>query len=78
MILNLAVWFALRTLFLEMHPVPLGPLRLDLPVPGSLALWALVLTLAAILAVFRLRMSVLPVLSACAAAGAVLRLSGLA
>ena len=43
-ILNLAVWFGLRTLFAQVETVPLGPLRLDLPVPGSLDPAALLLT----------------------------------
>ncbi len=37
MILNLAVWFGLRTLFGAVRTVPLGPLRLDVPVLASLA-----------------------------------------
>lgn len=76
-ILNLAVWFALRTVFSQVHPVALGPLRLDLPVAGSLDPWASLLTLAAIVLVFGLRAGVLPVLAVCAAAGAALRLAGL-
>ncbi|MCJ2122923.1 chromate efflux transporter [Methylobacterium sp. J-077] len=77
-ILNLAVWFALRTLFREIRTVALGPLRLDLPVLGSLDPAALGLTLLALLAVFRLRLGALPTLALCAGAGMVLRLMGLA
>ncbi|KST57909.1 chromate transporter [Methylobacterium sp. GXS13] len=77
-ILNLAVWFGLRTLFREVRTVPLGPLRLDLPVPGSLDPAALALTLLAILAVFRLNLGAVPTLALCAGAGMLLRLSGLA
>ncbi|TXN03363.1 chromate efflux transporter [Methylobacterium sp. WL64] len=77
-ILNLAVWFGLRTLFSEVRSVPLGPLRLDLPVPASLDPAALVLTLAAVLAVFRFGLGALPTLALCAGAGMLLRLSGLA
>lgn len=77
-ILNLAVWFALRTIFSQVRPVALGPLRLDLPVPGSLDPWASLLTLAAIVMVFRVRAGVLPVLASCAATGTALRLAGLA
>ena len=76
-ILNLAVWFGLRTLFAEVRAVPLGPLRLDLPVPASLDPAALVLTALAVLAVFRLGLGTLPVLGLCAGAGMVLRLVGL-
>ena len=77
-ILNLAVWFGLRTLFREVRTVPLGPLRLDLPVPGSLDPAALALTMLAILAVFRLNLGAVPTLALCAGAGMLLRLSGLA
>ncbi|MCJ2092322.1 chromate efflux transporter [Methylobacterium sp. J-072] len=77
-ILNLAVWFGLRTLFREVRTVPLGPLRLDLPVLGSLDPAALGLTLLAILAVFRLGLGAVPTLALCAGAGMVLRLTGLA
>ena len=78
MILNLAVWFALRTLFAVVQPVTLGPLRLDLPVWGSLDPWALSLTSAALVMVFRLRLGVPSVLALCAAAGTALRSAGLA
>lgn len=76
-ILNLAVWFGLRTLFAQVETVPLGPLRLDLPVPGSLDPAALLLTLAAILAVFRFGLGTLQTLALCAGAGILLRQAGL-
>ncbi|SDN92040.1 chromate transporter [Methylobacterium phyllostachyos] len=77
-ILNLAVWFGLRTLFRQVETVPLGPLRLDWPMPASLDPAALLLTLAAILAVFRLGLGTLPTLALCAGAGVLLRQAGLA
>ena len=77
-ILNLAVWFALRTIFSQIRPFAFGPLRLDLPVGASLDTSALLLTLAAIVAVFRFRAGVLPVLALCALAGATLRMVGVA
>ncbi|KMO28332.1 chromate efflux transporter [Methylobacterium aquaticum] len=76
-ILNLAVWFALHTLFRTVRPVTFGPLRLDLPVLASVDPYALALALAAVVAVFRFRVGMLPVLGACAAAGVGLRLAGL-
>ncbi|MGE7417210.1 chromate efflux transporter [Methylobacterium tarhaniae] len=76
-ILNLAVWFALHTLFRTLRPVALGPLTLDVPVLSSVDPYALVLALAAIVAVFRFRAGMIPVLAACAAAGMGLRLAGL-
>ena len=50
-------------------------LSLDVPVPGSLNLPALVLTIAALLAVFRFKVGMIPVLGACAAAGVLYRLA---
>ncbi|MER2269747.1 chromate transporter, partial [Methylobacterium oxalidis] len=76
-ILNLAVWFALHTIFSEVHAVRLGPLRLDVPDLASLDPFALALTLAALVAVFRFGAGMLPTLAACSAAGVALRLSGL-
>jgi chromate transporter len=75
-ILNLAVWFGLRTLFAQVETVALGPLRLDLPVAGSLDPAALGLTLAAIVAVFRFGLGTLPTLALCAGAGVLLRQAG--
>ncbi|GEP05264.1 chromate efflux transporter [Methylobacterium oxalidis] len=76
-ILNLAVWFALHTVFAEVRPVWLGPLRLDVPNLASLDPFALALTLGALVAVFRFGAGMLPTLAACSAAGVALRLSGL-
>ncbi|MGX7707262.1 chromate efflux transporter [Methylobacterium sp. Gmos1] len=76
-ILNLAVWFSLHTLFRELRPVALGPVRLDVPVLASVDPVALALALAAVVAVFRFRVGMIPVLGACAAAGVGLRLAGL-
>jgi chromate transporter len=76
-ILNLAVWFGLRTLFGRVATVPLGPLHLDVPVLGSLNPAALLLTLAAIVAVFRFGLGTLPTLALCAGAGVLLRQAGL-
>lgn len=54
-ILNLVVWFALHSLFAELRPVP--GLAIQLPVPASLDPVALALTMAALVAVFRLKLS---------------------
>ena len=77
-ILNLAVWFTLHTVFTETRTVSAGPLRFEWPVPASLDPAALALALAALVAVFRFRLGVLPTLAACAAAGMALQGSGLA
>ena len=73
-VLNLAIWFALHTLFREVREVEYGPLAFDAPVFGSVDLPALLLSAAALFAVFRLKFGTLWVLAACAAAGVAIRL----
>ncbi len=76
-ILNLAVWFALHVLFRQvdtLHP-GLG-LKLEWPVWSSVDGAALVLTTAALLAVFRLKFGMIPTLLASAGAGIALHLAG--
>ena len=68
-IANLAVYFALHTLFAESRRLDTGPLALELPVLGSLDLAAVGLTGFALVLVLRLRWSALRTLGACAAAG---------
>lgn len=76
-ILNLAVWFALHTVFAETRPFAAGPLRFDVPVLASVNPWAFALAAAAIVAVFRFRVGMIQTLSVCAAIGVVLHLAGL-
>jgi chromate transporter len=73
-ILNLAVWFALHVLFGEVREVRALGLALDVPVLASVNGASLVLTLAALLAVFRFKVGMIPVLAACSAAGVLLYL----
>ena len=68
-VLNLAVWFALHTLFGRLREWRFGPIMVDVPDPGSLNLAALALTLAALVAIFRFRLGPVPVLAGCALAG---------
>ncbi|WP_425374914.1 chromate efflux transporter [Methylobacterium segetis] len=75
-ILNLAVWFAVHTIFAEVRPFAAGPIRLDVPVPASLDPWALVLALAAFVAVFGFKAGMIATLLACSAAGMALHLAG--
>jgi len=77
-ILNLALWFALHVLFRELRAVPFLTGSLELPVLASANWPAIALALAAILALFRLRLGVLPLLGGCAVIGILLRLAGLA
>ena len=68
-VLNLAIWFALHTLFGELRPVRAGPLAFDLPLLASANLPALALTAAALVAMFRFKAGPVPVLLLCALAG---------
>jgi len=68
-ILNLALWFALHSLFRETRSVGWGPLAFDLPVAGSVNLPAVILTAAAAVAIFRFRIGALWTLAGTAAAG---------
>ena len=69
-ILNLALWFAIHTLFARVHAVPTPTGSLDVPVLASINLPALALSAAALIAVLRFKAGVLPVLLCSAAAGA--------
>jgi chromate transporter len=75
-ILNLAVWFAVHTMFRQTTPVRALPLSFDAPVLGSIDVWALVLSVAAALAIFRFKLGMIPTLAACCAAGIALYLAG--
>jgi chromate transporter len=68
-ILNLAIWFAIHTIFAEVHHVSWGPFAFEAPVLGSLRLWALLLSGAAIVAMFRLGWGMLQTLAATSVAG---------
>lgn len=68
-ILNLAVWFAVHTLFAEVRLFAAGPLRIELPVLATLVLPAALLAAAAAFALFRLKASVLLTLGLAALAG---------
>ena len=68
-ILNLAVWFALHVLFGELHSVAPLATTLDVPVLASVKVPSLILTLGAMLAVFRYKVGMLKVLAACSIIG---------
>jgi chromate transporter len=68
-ILNLAVWFALHVLFGEVRVLRFGPASLDVPVPATLDLAALALTAFAVIAVFYMKLGIMPVLAASAGLG---------
>lgn len=75
-VLNLAIWFALHTLFRATVPIVAGPLRFDAPVLASIDWWALLLAAAAVVAVFVLRAGVIATLVAASVAGLLLHLTG--
>lgn len=76
-VLNLAIWFAVHSLFARTVAVKAGPVRFDAPVLASVDPWALVLAVAALIAVFRFNAGVLTTLAASSAAGVALWLAGL-
>ena len=76
-IANLAVFFAVHTLFAEVDRQRLGPIALDLPVPDSLRPVQLGIALVAGVLLFGARWSVLRTLGACAALGLLAGLAGL-
>jgi chromate transporter len=76
-VLNLAVWFALHTLFRRTEEFAAGPIRFDAPVLSSIDPWATLLAAGAIVATFALRANVIVTLLGASAAGVVLHLMGL-
>jgi chromate transporter len=75
-ILNLAIWFAIHTMFRQSFTLGFLGLQVDLPVLASVDAWAVALAGVALIAVFRYRVGTLPLLAAAAAAGPLLRLAG--
>ncbi len=71
-VLNLAIWFALHTIFGEVIENRAGPLRVDVPVLSSVRVAALALTIAAMVAVFRFKAGPLAVIAGAAVAGILL------
>ena len=75
-IANLALYFALHTLFRETERTSWGPIGLELPVPGTLRIPSLLIAVLAAVLVFGRGWSVLRTLGACAAVGLAVGLSG--
>jgi chromate transporter len=69
-ILNLALWFAIHTLFGEVRLISFPGGAVEAPVLTTLNGPALLLALGAAIALFRFRLGVLPVIAASAAIGA--------
>src|SRR3954467_11579185 len=75
-VLNLAIWFAIHTSFGQVQPVRWGPFGFDMPFWESVNVWALLLSAAAIIAMFRFKVGMVTTLAATSAAGVVLYLVG--
>ena len=76
-VLNLAIWFAIHAIFREVLPFASGAVRLDMPVLSSIDLWALAISAAAIVAMFRLKIGIFTTLGAASAAGIALYVAGI-
>jgi chromate transporter len=75
-VLNLAVWFAVHTIFRETNPVRAFPLSFDAPILTSVDAWALAFSLAAALAIFRFKAGMIATLAGSCLAGIALYLAG--
>ena len=75
-ILNLAIWFALHTLFGRVDERHAFGVVLQIPAPSTLDIAALLLAVAAFLALFRFKVGMIPTLLGCSAAGVLLYLTG--
>jgi chromate transporter len=76
-ILNLALWFAVHSLFREVLPVRKLGFAFDAPVLSTMNVAATLLALAAAAAIFRFKAGMMTTLLACCAASIMLRLLGL-
>jgi len=68
-VLNLALWFSLQTLFTELNEVYFGPLRFLVPNLATLDWASLLIALAAFIALFRYKVTMIKTLAFSAAAG---------
>ena len=70
-ILNLAVWFALHTIFVQVGAIGAPVLAVPMPVLSSINWPALILALAAIVAIFRFKFGMLATFGGCSTLGVV-------
>jgi chromate transporter len=75
-VLNLAIWFSLHTLFATVSEQRLGPFVLHVPVWATLDTAAAAIALGAAVATLRLHVGMLRLIGGCAALGVVWRLLG--
>jgi chromate transporter len=75
-ILNLAIWFALHTWFKQTEHVQGFGFSFDIPVLSTVDPWVVLLSIAAMIAIFRFKVGMITTLLACSAAGLLLYLTG--
>jgi chromate transporter len=75
-VMNLAIWFAIHTIFRKTVAVNAFGLSFDAPVVSSVDVASLALALAAAVAIFRFKVGMIPTLAGCCAAGMALFLAG--
>ena len=68
-VLNLAVWFALHVLFADLAEMRWLGMKIEVPLLSSTNIPSLILTLGALLAVFRFKIGMITVLAICSAIG---------
>jgi chromate transporter len=68
-ILNLAIWLALHVLFRQIEEHRFGPLIAEVPQLGSIDIASLLLTAVAVIALFRMKLSVILTLTICSLGG---------
>lgn len=78
MILNLSVWFGLRTLFNHVEHIHFSYFRFDFPNVATIDFWGLALFLCALLAVFRFKIGTAATLIGSSAVGVALYMLGFA
>jgi len=76
-VLKLAIWFAIHTIFRSVRPLRAGPVHFDMPVAASIDPWALAISIVAIVAMFRLKIGIFTTLGGASAAGIALYFAGL-
>ena len=70
-VLNLAIWFAVHTVFRRTLHIGSFGLSFDAPIPASLDVWSLILALGAAIAIFRFKAGMIPTLAASCVASVV-------
>ena len=75
-IANLAIWFALHTLFGELKQQHVLAMKLQLPALNTINLSALALSIAAVIALFRFKLGLIATLLGCSMLGIIMHLAG--